>query len=132
MSELENYDQDRLFRNFFKYRFHLIVSSIVIVLLAFGRNLYFENNIANTSYLYDFNKIVLDFASDPSSENLYSELNEFLDNNENSQYSYYISSMLSYTLIIVISKRLYHSKQNIFKNDNAIRYFKNKPSSCIY
>ena len=124
MSELENYDQDRLFRNFFfKYRFHLIVSSIVIVLLViFGRNLYLKNNIANTSYLYDFNKIVLDFASDPSSENLYSELNEFLDNNENSQYSYYISSMLSYIDFnnSNFEKVVPLQKQNILKNDNTM------------
>ena len=124
MSELENYDQDRLFRNFFfKYRFHLIVSSIVIVLLViFGRNLYLKNNIANTSYLYDFNKIVLDFASDPSSENLYSELNEFLDNNENSQYSYYISSMLSYIDFnnSNFEKVIPLQKQNILKNDNTM------------
>ena len=81
-----------------------------------------KNNIANTSYLYDFNKIVLDFANDPSSENLYSELNEFLDNNEKSQYSYYISSMLSYIdfnnsnfeMVVPLQK------QNILKNDNAM------------
>ena len=40
MSELENHNQDQLFKNFFfKYRFHLIHSLIVIVLLIiFGRN----------------------------------------------------------------------------------------------
>ena len=124
MSELENYDQDRLFKNFFfKYRFHLIFSSIIIVLLViFGRNLYLKTNIANTSYLYDFNKIVSDFASDPSSENLYSELNEFLDNNENSQYSYYISSMLSYIDFnnSNFEKVVPLQKQNILKNDNTM------------
>ncbi len=124
MSELENYDQDRLLKNFFfKYRFHLIIFSIIIVLLIIlGRNLYLANNTSNTSSLYDFNKIVLDFASDPSSEILYSELNEFLDNNENSQYSYYISSMLSYIdfnnskFEIVVPLQ----KQNILKNDNIM------------
>ena len=40
--------------------------------------------------------MVLNFSSDPSSENLYSELNEFLNKKDSSQYSYYISSMLSY------------------------------------
>ena len=124
MSELENYDQDRLFKNFFfKYRFHLIGSLLVIVLiLILGRNYYLKNNIANTSTLYDFNKIVLDFANDPSSENLHSELNEFLNINDGSEYSYYISSMLSYIdfdnsnfeMVVPLQK------QNILKNDNAV------------
>ena len=124
MSELENYDQDRLFKNFFfKYRFHLIGSLLVIILiLILGRNYYLKNNIANTSTLYDFNKIVLDFANDPSSENLHSELNEFLNINDGSEYSYYISSMLSYIdfdnsnfeMVVPLQK------QNILKSDNAI------------
>ena len=124
MSELENYDQDRLFKNFFfKYRFHLIVSLFVILLLLIlGRNYYLKNNIANTSTLYDFNKIVLDFANDPSSENLHSELNELLNINDGSEYSYYISSMLSYIdfynsnfeMVVPLQK------QNILKNDNAV------------
>ena len=124
MSELENYDQDRLFKNFFfKYRFHLIGSLIVIVLiLILGRNYYLKNNTANTSTLYDFNKIVLDFANDPSSENLHSELNEFLNINNGSEYSYYISSMLSY---IEFDKSNFEmvvplQKQNILKSDNSI------------
>ena len=124
MSELENYDQDRLFKNFFfKYRFHLIGSLIVIVLiLILGRNYYLKNNTANTSTLYDFNKIVLDFANDPSSENLHSELNEFLNINNGSEYSYYISSMLSY---IDFDKSNFEmvvplQKQNILKSDNSI------------
>ena len=121
MSELENYDQDQLFKNFFfKYRFHLIGSLLVIVLLLiFGRNYYLKNNIENTSNLYDFNKIVLDFANDPSSENLHSELNEFLNINDGSEYSYYISSMLSYIdfdnsnfeMVVPLQK------QNILKNE---------------
>ena len=124
MSELENYDQDRLFKNFFfKYRFHLIGSLLVIVLiLILGRNYYLKNNIENTSTLYDFNKIVLDFANDPSSENLHSELNEFLNINNGSEYSYYISSMLSY---IDFDKSNFEmvvplQKQNILKSDNSI------------
>ena len=80
MSELENYDQDRLFKNFFfKYRFHLITSILVIALLVIvGRNLYLKTNIANTTSLYNFNKIISDFAIDSASENLYSDLKEFL------------------------------------------------------
>ena len=124
MSELENYDQDRLFKNFFfKYRFHLIGSLLVIVLiLILGRNYYLKNNISNTSTLYDFNKIVLDFANDSSSENLHSELNEFLNINNGSEYSYYISSMLSY---IDFDKSNFEmvvplQKQNILKSDNAM------------
>ena len=124
MSELENYDQDRLFKNFFfNYRFHIIVSTILIVLLVIlGRNLYLTNNAANNTSLYDFNKIVLDFASDPSSEILYSELNEFLDNNDNSQHSYYISSMLSYIDFenSNFEKVVPLQKQNILKNDNTM------------
>ena len=123
MSELENYDQDRLFKNFFfKYRFHLIGSLLVIVLiLILGRNYYLKNNIANTSTLYDFNKIVLDFANDPLSENLHSELNEFLNINDGSEYSFYIASMLSY---IDFDKSNFEmvvplQKQNILKSDNA-------------
>ena len=124
MSELDNYDQDQLFKNFFfKYRFHLIASILGIVLiLIFGRNYYLKNNNANTSTLYDFNKIVLDFANDPSSANLHSELNEFLNINNGSEYSYYISSMLSY---IDFDKSNFEmvvplQKQNILKSDNAI------------
>ena len=124
MSELENYDQDRLFKNFFfKYRFHLIGSLLVIVLvLILGRNYYLKNNISNTSTLYDFNKIVLDFANDPSSENLHSELNEFLNINDGSEYSFYIASMLSY---IDFDKSNFEmvvplQKQNILKSDNAV------------
>ena len=124
MSELENYDQDRLFKNFFfNYRFHIIVSTILIVLLVIlGRNLYLTNNAANNTSLYDFNKIVLDFASDPSSEILYSELNEFLDNNDNSQHSYYISSMLSYIDFgnSNFEKVVPLQKQNILKYDNTM------------
>ena len=124
MSELENYDQDRLFKNFFfKYRFHLIASLFVILLLLIlGRNYYLKNNIANTSTLYEFNKIVLDFANDPSSENLHSELNDFLNINDGSEYSYYISSMLSYIdfdnsnfeMVVPLQK------QNILKTNNAV------------
>ena len=124
MSELENYDQDRLFKNFFfKYRFHLIGSLLVIVLiLILGRNYYLKNNIANTSTLYDFNKIVLDFANDPLSENLHSELNEFFNINDGSEYSFYIASMLSY---IDFDKSNFEmvvplQKQNILKSDNAL------------
>ena len=124
MSELENYDQDRLFKNFFfKYRFHLIGSLLVIVLiLILGRNYYLKNNIANTSTLYDFNKIVLDFANDPLSENLHSELNEFFNINDGSEYSFYIASMLSY---IDFDKSNFEmvvplQKQNILKSDNAV------------
>jgi len=123
MSELENYDQDRLFKNFFfKYRFHLIGSLLVIVLiLILGRNYYLKNNISNTSTLYDFNKIVLDFANDPLSENLHSELNEFFNINDGSEYSFYIASMLSY---IDFDKSNFEmvvplQKQNILKSDNA-------------
>jgi len=124
MSELENYDQDRLFKNFFfKYRFHLIGSLLVIVLiLILGRNYYLKNNISNTSTLYDFNKIVLDFANDPLSENLHSELNEFFNINDGSEYSFYIASMLSY---IDFDKSNFEmvvplQKQNIMKSDNAV------------
>ena len=124
MSELENYDQDRLFKNFFfKYRFHLIGSLLVIVLiLILGRNYYLKNNIANTSTLYDFNKIVLDFTNDPLSENLHSELNEFFNINDGSEYSFYIASMLSY---IDFDKSNFEmvvplQKQNILKSDNAV------------
>ena len=124
MSELENYDQDRLFKNLiFKYRFHLIISLLVIILvLILGRNYYLKNNTENTSTLYDFNKIVLDFANDSSSENLHSELNEFLNINNGSEYSYYISSMLSY---IDFDKSNFDmvvplQKQNILISDNAI------------
>jgi len=124
MSELENYDQDRLFKNFFfKYRFHLIGSLLVIVLiLILGRNYYLKNNISNTSTLYDFNKIVLDFANDPLSENLHSELNEFFNINDGSEYSFYIASMLSY---IDFDKSNFEmvvplQKQNILKSDNAV------------
>ena len=124
MSELENYDQDRLFKNLiFKYRFHLISSLLVIILvLILGRNYYLKNNTENTSTLYDFNKIVLDFANDSSSENLHSELNEFLNINNGSEYSYYISSMLSY---IDFDKSNFDmvvplQKQNILISDNAI------------
>ena len=124
MSELENYDQDRLFKNFFfKYRFHLITSILVIALLVIvGRNLYLKTNTANTTSLYNFNKIISDFAIDSASENLYSDLKEFKDNSEYSKYSYYISSMLSYIdfegsnfeMIVPLQK------QNILKNDKAI------------
>ena len=124
MSELENYDQDRLFKNFFfKYRFHLITSILVIALLVIvGRNLYLKTNTANTTSLYNFNKIISDFAIDSASENLYSDLKEFKDNSEYSKYFYYISSMLSYIdfegsnfeMIVPLQK------QNILKNDNAI------------
>ena len=124
MSELENYDQDRLFKNLiFKYRFHLISSLLVIILvLILGRNYYLKNNTENTSTLYDFNKIVLDFANDSSSENLHSELNELLNINNGSEYSYYISSMLSY---IDFDKSNFDmvvplQKQNILISDNAI------------
>ena len=124
MSELENYDQDRLFKNLiFKYRFHLIISLLVIILvLILGRNYYLKNNTENTSTLYDFNKIVLDFANDSSSENLHSELNELLNINNGSEYSYYISSMLSY---IDFDKSNFDmvvplQKQNILISDNAI------------
>lgn len=124
MSELENYDQDRLFKNFFfKYRFHLLSSLICIILLIIlGRNLYLNNKTGNTSSLYNFNKIILDFNSDPKSENLYTNLNQFLNKNENSQYSYYISSMLSY---IDFDKNNFEvvvpiQKKNILKNDNII------------
>ena len=124
MSELENYDQDRLFKNFFfKYRFHLIGSLLVIVLiLILGRNYYLKNNISNTSTLYDFNKIVLEFANDPLSENLHSELNEFFNINDGSEYSFYIASMLSY---IDFDKSNFEmvvplQKQNILKSDNAV------------
>ena len=124
MSELENYDQDRLFKNFFfKYRFHLIGSLLVVVLiLILGRNYYLKNNISNTSTLYDFNKIVLDFANDPLSENLHSELNEFFNINDGSEYSFYIASMLSY---IDFDKSNFEmvvplQKQNILKSDNAV------------
>ena len=124
MSELENHNQDQLFKNFFfKYRFHLATLLIFIVLLIiFSRTLYLKNNSENTSNLYDFNKMVLNFSSDPSSENLYLELNEFLNKKDSSQYSYYISSMLSY---IDFSKSNFETvvplqKQNIIKNDNLI------------
>ena len=124
MSELENHNQDQLFKNFFfKYRFHLATSLIFIVLLIiFGRNFYLKNNSENTSNLYEFNKMVLNFSSDPSSENLYSELNEFLNKKDSSQYSYYISSMLSY---IDFNKANFEmvvplQKQNILKNENMI------------
>ena len=124
MSELENHNQDQLFKNFFfKYRFHLAASLITIVLLIiFGRNFYLKNNSENTSNLYDFNKMVLNFSSDPSSENLYLELNEFLNKKDSSQYSYYISSMLSY---IDFNKANFElvvplQKQNILKNENII------------
>jgi predicted negative regulator of RcsB-dependent stress response len=124
MSELENYDQDRLFKNFFfKYRFHMVATIISIILLVIlGRNLYLKNNLVNTSSLYDFNKIILDFASDSSSANLYSDLNEFLNNNKHSKYSFYISSMLSY---IDFNKANFDmvvplQKKNILKNDNKI------------
>ena len=124
MSELENHNQDQLFKNFFfKYRFHLSTSLIFIVLLIiFGRTFYLKNNSENTSNLYDFNKMVLNFSSDPSSENLYLELNEFLNKKDSSQYSYYISSMLSY---IDFNKANFElvvplQKQNIFKNENII------------
>ena len=124
MSELENHNQDQLFKNFFfKYRFHLAASLIFIVLLIiFGRTFYLKNNSENTSNLYDFNKMVLNFSSDPSSENLYLELNEFLNKKDSSQYSYYISSMLSY---IDFNKANFEmvvplQKQNILKNENII------------
>ena len=124
MSELENHNQDQLFKNFFfKYRFHLITSFILIVLLIIlGRTFYLKNNSVNTSNLYDFNKMVLNFSSDPSSENLYSELSEFLNKNDSSQYSYYIASMLSY---IDFDKANFEmvvplQKQNILKNENKI------------
>ena len=124
MSELENHNQDQLFKNFFfKYRFHLATSLIFIVLLIiFGRNFYLKNNSENTSNLYDFNKMVLNFSIDPSSENLYLELNEFFNKKDSSQYSYYISSMLSY---IDFNKANYEmvvplQKQNILKNENII------------
>ena len=124
MSELENHNQDQLFKNFFfKYRFHLAASLITIVLLIiFGRNFYLKNNSENTTNLYEFNKMVLNFSSDPSSENLYSELNEFLNKKDSSQYSYYISSMLSY---IDFNKANFEmvvplQKQNILKNENII------------
>ena len=92
------------------------------MILILGRNYYLKNNTANTSTLYDFNKIVLDFVSDPSSENLYSELNEFLNINNGSEYSYYISSMLSY---IDFDKSNFEmvvplQKQNILKSENII------------
>ena len=124
MSELENHNQDQLFKNFFfKYRFHLSASLIFIVLLIiFGRNFYLKNNSENTSNLYEFNKMVLNFSSDPSSENLYLELNEFLNKKDSGQYSYYISSMLSY---IDFNKANFEmvvplQKQNILKNENII------------
>ena len=124
MSELENHNQDQLFKNFsFKYRFHFATSIIFIVLLIiFSRTLYLKNNSENTSNLYDFNKMVLNFSSDPSSENLYLELNEFLNKKDSSQYSYYISSMLSY---IDFNKANFEmvvplQKQNILKNENII------------
>ena len=124
MSELENHNQDQLFKNFFfKYRFHLAASLIFIVLLIiFGRTFYLKNNSENTSNLYDFNKMVLNFSSDPSSENLYLELNEFLNKKDSGQYSYYISSMLSY---IDFNKANFEmvvplQKQNILKNENII------------
>jgi len=124
MSELENHNQDQLFKNFFfKYRFHFATSIIFIVLLIiFSRTLYLKNNSENTSNLYDFNKMVLNFSSDPSSENLYLELNEFLNKKDSSQYSYYISSMLSY---IDFNKANFEmvvplQKQNILKNENMI------------
>ena len=124
MSELENHNQDQLFKNFFfKYRFHLALSLILVVLLVIlGRTFYLKNNSENTSNLYDFNKMVLNFSSDPSSENLYSELNEFLNKNDSSQYSFYISSMLSY---IDFNKANFEivvplQKQNILKNENII------------
>ena len=124
MSELENHNQDQLFKNsFFKYRFHLASSLILIVLLIiFGRTLYLKNSSDNNSNLYDFNKMVLNFSSDSSSENLYSELNEFLNKKDSSQYSYYISSMLSY---IDFNKANFEmvvplQKQNILKNQNII------------
>ena len=124
MSELENYDQDRLFKKFFfKYRFHLVASIIFITLLIIlGRNLYLKNITVNTSSLYNFNKIILDFASDPTSEDLYSDLNQFLNKNQNSEYSFYISSMLSY---IDFDKSNFETvvpllKQNILKNSNTI------------
>ena len=124
MSELENHNQDQLFKNFFfKYRFHLAASLIFIVLLIiFGRNFYLKNNSENTSNLYDFNKMVLNFSSDPSSENLYLELNELLNKKDSSQYSYYILSMLSY---IDFNKANFEmvvpiQKQNILKNENII------------
>ena len=124
MSELENHNQDQLFKNFFfKYRFHLATLLIFIVLLIiFSRTLYLKNNSENTSNLYDFNKMVLNFSSDPSSENLYLELNEFLNKKDSSQYSYYISSMLSY---IDFNKANFEmvvplQKQNILKNENII------------
>ena len=87
MSELENHNQDQLFKNFFfKYRFHLATLLIFIVLLIiFSRTFYLKNSSENTSNLYDFNKMVLNFSSDPSSENLYSELNEFLTESEQAQ-----------------------------------------------
>ena len=124
MSELENHNQDQLFKNFFfKYRFHFATSLIFIVLLIiFGRSLYLNNNSENTSNLYDFNKMVLNFSSDPSSENLYLELNEFLNKKDSGQYSYYISSMMSY---IDFDKANFEmvvplQKQNILKNENII------------
>jgi len=124
MSELENHNQDQLFKNFFfKYRFHFATSIIFIVLLIiFSRTLYLKNNSENTSNLYDFNKMVLNFSSDPSSENLYLELNEFLNKKDSGQYSYYISSMLSY---IDFNKANFEmvvplQKQNILKNENII------------
>lgn len=124
MSELENHNQDQLFKNFFfKYRFHLATLLIFIVLLIiFSRTLYLKNNSENTSNLYDFNKMVLNFSSDPSSENLYLELNEFLNKKDSGQYSYYISSMLSY---IDFNKANFEmvvplQKQNILKNENII------------
>ena len=66
--------------------------------------------------------MVLNFSSDPSSENLYLELNEFLNKKDSSQYSYYISSMLSY---IDFNKANFEmvvplQKQNILKNENII------------
>ena len=124
MSELENHNQDQLFKNFFfKYRFHLATLLIFIVLLIiFGRTLYLKNNSEDTTNLYDFNKMVLNFSSDPSSENLYLELNEFLNKKDSSQYSYYISSMLSY---IDFNKANFEmvvplQKQNILKNENIM------------
>ena len=124
MSELENHNQDQLFKNFFfKYRFYLITSFILIVfVIILGRTFYLKNNSANTSNLYDFNKMVLNFSSDPLSENLYSELNEFLNKNDSSQYSFYISSMLSY---IDFNKANFEivvplQKQNILKNENIM------------
>ena len=124
MSELENHNQDQLFKNFFfKYRFHFAISIIFIVLLIiFSRTLYLKNNSENTSNLYDFNKMVLNFSSDPSSENLYLELNEFLNKKDSGQYSYYISSMLSY---LDFNKANFEmvvplQKQNILKNENII------------